>query len=177
VPIPGATGSVTAAAAGSEYSLVATSGGQLYGFGENSYGQLGVSASSGATPTPQAVILPAQAAPVSHIAAGLEHTLVLTAAGQLYSFGENCFGQLGVMNNVGTYKANSTPILFTLPGQVGQIAKIAAGDLFSLALTSAGQLFAFGDNYYGQLGNSTGNGVLQNSNPTPTPVALPGQSG
>ena len=43
-------------------------------------------------------------------------------------------------------------------------------------LTSSGQLYAFGNNYYGALGNTTNNGAF-NPNPTPALVTLPGATG
>ena len=63
----------------------------------------------------------------------------------------------------------------TLPGQAGTIADIAAGQYHSLVLTSSGQLYSFGRNQYGQLGNATNTNRL--ANPTPTLVTLPGQAG
>jgi Regulator of chromosome condensation (RCC1) repeat len=49
----------------------------------------------------------------------------------------------------------------------------AAAPSAAAATTSAGQLYAFGDNYYGQLGSARNNGVTK-ANPTPTLVDLPG---
>ena len=68
------------------------------------------------------------------------------------------------------------PTLVSQPGQSGPVTQIAAGGSHSLAVTSSGQLYAFGANAVGQLGNATNNGT-NNPNPTPTPVSLPGQSG
>jgi len=56
-----------------------------------------------------------------------------------------------------------------LPGGA-TVAQIAAGDDFSLALTTGGQLYAFGDNEYGQLGNGTI--TRHRGQPTPSLVAL-----
>jgi alpha-tubulin suppressor-like RCC1 family protein len=168
---------VTQIAAGSEFSLVLTSTGQLYGFGMNSGGQLGNATNAGIAepnPTPTLVAFPAGAGAVAQIAGGKEHSLALTSSGQLYAFGSNKYGQLGTDVNSGTEKPNPTPAPVTLPGAIGAITQIAAGKQHSLAVSSSGQLFAFGRNQYGELGsevnyarNST------NPNPTPTPVALP----
>ncbi len=49
---------------------------------------------------------------------------------------------------------------------------MAAGNDHSLAVTSTGQLYAFGENNYGQLGSASDSGTT-NANPTPTLVALP----
>ena len=160
-------------------AAVATSSGQLYAFGENGYGQLGNATNNGtvkANPMPALVTLPGASGPVTQIAAGYDHSLALTSSGQLYAFGKNLFGQLGNATNNGTVKANPTPALVTLPGASGPVTQVAAGFYFSLALTSSGQLYAFGENYVGQLGNATNNGT-NNPNPTPALVTLPGASG
>ena len=98
------------------------------------------------------------------------------SGGTLLSFGYNYFGQLGSATNDKSSTANPTPASVTLPGESGTVTQVAAGGDFSLAVTSSGQLYGFGDNQYGQLGtaaNNTGN----TPNPTPTLVALPGRAG
>ncbi len=179
VSLPGASGPVTQIAAGGRHSLVLTSTGQLYTFGENNHGQLGSTANSGTlnpNPTPTQVSLPGASGPVTQIAAGGYHSLALTSTGQLYAFGENDYGQLGSTANNGTEVPNPTPTQVSLPGASGAVTQIAAGQYHSLALTSTGQLYAFGENYYGQLGSTPNNGT-EVPNPTPTPVSLPGASG
>ena len=61
----------------------------------------------------------------------------------------------------------------SLPDATGPVVRAAAGFDFSLVVTSTGQLYAFGENKYGQLGNSANTGSYT-ANPTPTLVALPG---
>jgi alpha-tubulin suppressor-like RCC1 family protein len=95
-----------------------------------------------------------------------------TTAGQLYAFGLNEYGQLGSATNNGTTTANPTPVLVGLPGVGGPVTEIAAGAGHSLAVTSTGQLYAFGYNDSGQLGSATNSGTLT-ANPTPVLVGLP----
>ena len=138
----------------------ATSSGELYAFGNNKYGQLGNATndkSEEPNPTPALVTLPGEVGPVTQVAAGGDHSLVLTATGQLYAFGDNKYGQLGNATNDKSEEPNPTPTFVTLPGASGQVTEIAAGRNFSLAVTSSGQLYAFGHNYSGQLGNATNN--------------------
>ncbi len=177
--LPGATGPVVQTAAGARFTLALTSSDQLYAFGSNEYGQLGVVAGSGApgaNPTPRLLTLPGAVGRVAQLAAGSTHSLALTSTGELYTFGENQFGQLGRAANSGTENANRVPERVSLPGASGQVVQIAAGYEHSLALTSTGQLYAFGGNRYGELGNVTNVGT-QIPNPAPTPVPLPGASG
>jgi alpha-tubulin suppressor-like RCC1 family protein len=178
VALPEGAGPVTAIAAGSNFSLVATATDQLYAFGENDYGQLGNSNSQPPLephPTPTLVTLPGEQGHIAQIVTGGAHSLVLTSSGQLYAFGDNRFGQLGNANNDGTEAPNSTPTLVTLPGTRGHIMRIAAGDEYSLALTSAGQLYGFGSDYDGELGFPPGQHQERGDpHPTPTQVYVPG---
>ncbi len=153
------------AAAGNHFSLVATATGQLYAFGEDNFGQLGRAPVS-EEPTPQTVALPEG---VVAAAAGGNHSLVITTAGKLYSFGENNYGQLGTVANLGTTNPNPNPTLVSLPGSKGEVVQVAAGHVHSLALTSTGELYAFGGDESGQLGFSG-----STANDTPTLVELPG---
>jgi alpha-tubulin suppressor-like RCC1 family protein len=177
--LPAASGPVVQSAAGARFTLALTATGQLYAFGSNQYGQLGVAGGSGSpqpNPTPTQVTLPDAVGRVAALAAGSTHSLVLTSTGELYTFGENQFGQLGRAANSGTETANRVPGRVSLPGASGQVVQIAAGVEQSLALTSTGQLYAFGGNRYGELGR-TANEETPVPNPTPAPVGLPAAAG
>jgi alpha-tubulin suppressor-like RCC1 family protein len=63
----------------------------------------------------------------------------------------------------------------SLPGESGPLTQIAAAYQDSLAVTSTGQLYAFGWNEYGQLGSATNNGT-NNATPTPLLVGLHGRA-
>ena len=156
---------------------LASAAGQLYAFGDNQYGQLGSATNNGTTtpnPTLTLVGLPGQTGPVAQVAAGFTHSLAVTSTGQLYAFGENYYGQLGITTNTGTTNANP-PALVGLPGQTGPVVQVAAGYTHSLAVTSTGQLYAFGENDFGELGSTTSSGTTD-ANP-PALVGLPGQTG
>jgi alpha-tubulin suppressor-like RCC1 family protein len=176
VTLPGATGPPAAMAAGF-HSLVATTTGELFSFGSNRTGQLGYPMNSGtftANPTPQPVTLTGATGPVVAVAAGEEHSLALTSTGQLFAFGSNSQGQLGGSVNEGTSDANPTPMLVSLPGASGPVVAIAAGESFSLALTSTGQLYSFGGDRYGELGDGR---CSEGSHAVPMLVSLPGATG
>jgi alpha-tubulin suppressor-like RCC1 family protein len=178
VTLPGAVGRVTEVAAGSEHSLAVTESGQLYAFGLNQSGQLGVPAGSdtyGPNPLPALVTLPGQVGGVVQVAAGSFHSLALTASGQLYGFGDNFYAQAGTTTGNGTGDANPTPALVMLPGQVGAITDIAAGNYDGMALTASGQLYTFGINYYGKLGRPDNVGTIKPN--LPAPAILPASAG
>ncbi len=174
--MPGASGPVVEIALGGLHSLALTSTGQLFAFGDDTWGELGTSVGPDPNPTPTLVTLPGATGPVSVVAAGYTFSLAATSTGQLYAFGENRYGQLGRPTNNGNGTANPTPTLVTLPGQSGPVTQLAAGDKFSLAATSTGQLYAFGENYWGQLGSRTRDRT-EDANPTRKLVTLPGATG
>lgn len=185
VVLPGQVGPVAQVAGAGDFSFVLTESGQLYGFGENVFGQLGHEANINQTtgkanPTPTQVTLPGQVGQVVEVATGVFHTLVLTESGQLYSFGDNHSGQLGRETTPGPFEwANPTPTLVNLPGQEGPVIEIAAGRESSFAVTESGQLYAFGNNRFGQLGFEENSGPGpdpdENDHLTPTLVTLPGE--
>ncbi|ETN05500.1 hypothetical protein PPTG_14222 [Phytophthora nicotianae INRA-310] len=86
-------------ACGLYHSLVLASSG-IYAWGSNIYGQLGLgSHCSPADPhtlEPSPVCIPADCMPVLDIACGDMHSVVLTAVGQVFTFGCNWEGQLGI---------------------------------------------------------------------------------
>jgi alpha-tubulin suppressor-like RCC1 family protein len=168
-------GRITQIAAGFDYSLVLSSTGQIFAFGDNEYGQLGSPGNSGtdtANPSATQVSIPASAGPAVQIAAGGYHSLVLTSSGQVYAFGDNDYGELASAANNGMTTPNPSPALVKLPAGAGLAAHVAAGFDDSLVLTTAGQLYAFGNNEFGQMGTSTNSGV-SGPNPVPQLVSLP----
>ena len=82
---------------------------------------------------------------IIQISAGYDYSLTLTSDGQIYSFGINNYGQLGL----GDDENKNIPMLIS---KLDNIISVSAGIFASLALTNNGQVYAFGDNHYGQLG-------------------------
>src|SRR5450759_2553757 len=161
VSLPGGT-TVTAIAGGGYHSLALTPSGQMLAWGANGLGQLGNGTTADSN-TPVAVSLPSGTT-VTAIAGGGQHSLALTSAGQVLAWGYNSDGELGN----GTTTNSSTPVAVSLPSGTTVIA-IAGGGQHSLALTSSGQVLAWGYNEAGQLGNGT---TTSQSN-TPVAVSLP----
>ena len=176
VNLPGGA-TVSQIAAGDDFSLALTTSGELYAFGDNEYGQLGNTtnnATTAANPAPTLVALPAGR--VTQIAAGFDYGLVLSSTGQVFAFGDNEYGQLGNPSNSGTTSPNPSATQVSLPGSAGPAVQVAAGGYHSLVLTSSGQVFAFGDNDYGELGSAANNGMTA-ANPSPALVKLPAGAG
>jgi alpha-tubulin suppressor-like RCC1 family protein len=81
---------------------------------------------------------------------GYTHSLLLSDEGDLYAFGENEYGQLGLGFN-GSPISDMSKIDISL--QTGEtIIKIETGFNFNVILTSRGRIFTWGDNSILQLG-------------------------
>jgi alpha-tubulin suppressor-like RCC1 family protein len=92
------------------------------------------------------------------IVAGKQHTLGLTSSGALYAWGLNTSGQLGINSTVNT----SVPVLVSGPSGASW-SSISAGDSYSVGIATNGQLYAWGNNNSGQIGNGS---VTSSSRPT-----------
>ena len=96
---------------------------------------------------------------VSSIASGLEHVLLLTSTGRLFSAASSSeeFPSRGQMGVAGLTWTTRPPGLYDMPHEIitlrgFEIAAVATGDHHSLALDKQGRVFSFGDNSSGQLG-------------------------
>nr|XP_024364805.1 ultraviolet-B receptor UVR8-like isoform X2 [Physcomitrium patens] len=154
VPIPGSY--IKAIACGGRHSAVITDTGAVLTFGWGLYGQLfetyptkRIGQGSTEDELSPSHVSTLQGLSIVGIAAGLWHTLCITNTGDVYSFGGNQFGQLGVGGN----NAELSPRLIDAPllGDELSVA-VACGARHSVVLTGSGKIFAWGWNKYGQLG-------------------------
>ncbi|XP_019433156.1 PREDICTED: ultraviolet-B receptor UVR8-like isoform X1 [Lupinus angustifolius] len=147
-------------ACGGRHSVVITDAGALLTFGWGLYGQNMVDKSNvdvedecgqGTTddelsPTCVSSLLGIR---IDGVAAGLWHTVCTSAAGDVYVFGGNQFGQLGT----GSDQAEVLPRLVDSPNLENMHAKnISCGSRHTALLTEGGKVFCWGWNKYGQLG-------------------------
>jgi hypothetical protein len=130
--------------AGGNHTLALTKDGQVYSFGANELGQLGLGHSNSTI----APTLISGLNNIVQISAGDNHSLLLTKNGKIYSFGYNQYGQLGL----GDYEERSTP---TLVSNINNIMQISAGGYYSLLLNKNGEIYSFGSNYCGKAGHGT----------------------
>jgi alpha-tubulin suppressor-like RCC1 family protein len=114
---------------------------------------------------------------VTSIAAGCDHLLVLTSAGRVFSsaaaFHYPDRGQMGIPGLTYTTRPTGKPydtLQEITSLQPYKITQIAAGDYHSVVLSSAGQIFTFGDNIHGQLGFEYNPDT--NTIDVPTPLSL-----
>ena len=146
----------TQACVGAWHSLALGSDGNLYSWGENSYGELGRDTGSATYDAkPGKVNLPAGVANITQISAGTFYSMALDSDGALYSWGDNSYDELGRYVGDFVYK-DGTPRKVSAPAGVKKFTWITVGEWTSLALGSDGNLYSWGYNEYGQLGRNTG---------------------
>ncbi|KAK6270757.1 hypothetical protein POUND7_007855 [Theobroma cacao] len=143
--IPGSY--VKAIACGGRHSAVITDAGALLTFGWGLYGQCGQgSTDDELSPTCVSSLLGIR---IEAVAAGLWHTVCISADGDVYAFGGNQFGQLGT----GGDQAETLPRLLDAPSLENTHAKVVScGARHSAVITEDGKVFCWGWNKYGQLG-------------------------
>ena len=134
--------------AGWDCSLAVGSDGNAYAWGLNSSGQLGDGTTTQRT-TPVKVGKPTGLTYVQ-ISAGDDHSLALGSDGNAYAWGSNTYGKLGD----GTTTQRTTPVKVGKPTGLTYV-QVSAGWQHSLALSSAGNAYAWGLNSDGQLGDGT----------------------
>lgn len=147
---------IVTVAAGGFHSVALARSGLVFCWGVNDHGQLGTG--DGASYNQPAVVLdagtPMAGKPIVAISAGHQHTLALAADGQVFAWGDNSFGQLGNGSSVPSFfKPVAVDRSGVLAGQ--HIVAISAGDSHSLALSSNGNVFAWGDNAFSRLGGTS----------------------
>jgi alpha-tubulin suppressor-like RCC1 family protein len=152
--------SFTSISAGSFHTVALSTEGVAYGWGDHSWGKLGTGGWGEATPA--AAIMPAGVTFTS-ISAGDQHTVALSSTGDAYAWGNNAYGQLGD----GTVTQRLTPVLVSMPAGV-TFTSISAGDWYTVAVTSTGAAYGWGDNTWGKLGD----GTTSNHN-APMAVSMP----
>jgi alpha-tubulin suppressor-like RCC1 family protein len=151
---------VVAVAAGSFHSLALKADGSVWTWGANWYGQLGDGTTAQrATPVQVSGVTAAIA-----VAGGEYHTFALRRDGSVWAWGGNSRGELGT---------GSTAYYSTTPSQllgITGVAAITAGYGHSLAMktdgASAGNVWAWGDNDSGQVGDGTTTRQIRQPVPT-----------
>ena len=138
--LPGPVGSFSA---GLQHACAVSTGGGVSCWGNNDFAQLGDGSFTNRSSATAVVGLPGA---IDAVALGEGHSCALTAAGQVYCWGGNEFGELG--DGTRADRTSPTPV-DTLPGDV---VAIAAGGYHTCALRATGTVLCWGDNIYGQAG-------------------------
>jgi alpha-tubulin suppressor-like RCC1 family protein len=137
---------------GGQHTLARRSNGTLWAWGDNFSGQVSLDPlSTTRTANPVQV---GTSGSWSVLTGGFMHSVAIQADGTLWSWGSNGFGQLGD----GTLTDRSTAQQITVTSPVSPSndwVAVSAGDAHTLAIKADGSLWAWGDNSFGQLGDTT----------------------
>ncbi|XP_033953626.1 probable E3 ubiquitin-protein ligase HERC4 [Pseudochaenichthys georgianus] len=152
LPIP-----VIQVACGNSHSLALTKGGDVFSWGLNSHGQLGLGKEVSLQFEPDLVRALTGVA-VTQVTAGATHSLFLTLPGLVYCCGANKSGQLGLnrVDEKGRFNICMVPALRPLG-----VSFISCGEAHSAVLTKDGKVFTFGEGSYGQLGHNSSDNELK----------------
>jgi len=137
-----------------------------YCWGNNGIGQLG----DGTNKSSSTPVVVSGTLTFSALALGVGHTCALASNGAAYCWGHNHWGQLGTGSTSGPALCGGVACSLGPVAVSGGLSftTLVAGGSHTCGLTSAGKVYCWGDNSFGQLGDGTTTSRL-----APTPVAFP----
>ncbi|KAM9577975.1 X-linked retinitis pigmentosa GTPase regulator isoform 4-T4 [Trichechus inunguis] len=129
--------------AGSNTSAALTEDGELFMWGDNSEGQIGLNNISNVCVPHQVTI----GKPISWISCGYYHSAFVTKKA-VYTFGLGQFGQLGLGTFI--FEASEPTVLEYVKDQ--KIRHVSCGENHTALITDVGHMYTFGDGRHGKLG-------------------------
>ncbi|XP_044503423.1 ultraviolet-B receptor UVR8 [Mangifera indica] len=146
---------VKAIACGGAHTLFLTDNGRVYATGLNDFGQLGISENTSYSLEP--IEVSGLEKKVDQISTGYYHSAAITVDGELYIWGKNSNGQLGLGKNA----AKVVPV----PTKIGCLSGIfikhvALGSEHSVAVTDGGEVLSWGGGGSGRLGHGHKSSIL-----------------
>ncbi|XP_014646555.1 PREDICTED: X-linked retinitis pigmentosa GTPase regulator isoform X2 [Ceratotherium simum simum] len=132
--------------AGSNTSAALTEDGELFMWGDNSEGQIGLKNITNVCVPRQVTI----GKPISWVSCGYYHSAFITTEGELYTFGEPESGKLGLPSEL--LVNHRMPQL--VPGIPEKVIQVACGGGHTVVLTE-NAVYTFGLGQFGQLGLGT----------------------
>ena len=127
-------------------SHILTEDGSIYGWGKTSDYQLGIQSEN--ILTRQKIEIDGTAVKLS---SGAEFTAALDGKGTIWTWGRKHSGRLGNSNHTGAPRKIEIPDSWQ-EGGVTSFTDVKCGALHCIAYDSSGQLWSWGDNSHGQLG-------------------------
>uniref|UniRef100_A0A7N6FAA9 HECT domain-containing protein n=1 Tax=Anabas testudineus TaxID=64144 RepID=A0A7N6FAA9_ANATE len=139
---------------GNQHCIALSRDGQLFTWGQNTSGQLGLGKGEPSKLFPHPLKSLA-GIPLAQITAGGDHSFALSLSGAVFGWGKNRAGQLGLNDK------QDRPVPCHIKFLRSQkVVYISCGDEHTAALTKDGGLFTFGDGSWGQLGHGSTNNEL-----------------
>ena len=160
----GGLGPVKQITTGTRHACALQMDGKVLCWGDDEHGL--VSGTPGLTAKPSPFEIPGLLRPVAKIIAISDHQCAILDNADLYCWGNNEYGQLGVANVDGGDPVKSIPRpTLTL----ATVVQVGGCEETTCALRTSGQVSCVGRNFSGDLGNNT-----SDLNPHPSPVTVTG---
>jgi alpha-tubulin suppressor-like RCC1 family protein len=144
---------------GQQHTIALKTNGTIWAWGLNMTGQLGLG-NFDLTTSPQQIGTDSN---WSKVFTGFAYSMAIKSDGSLWAWGDNGYGQLGT---------GSTSYSINVPTRIGTDTnwnQVSLGDDFVIGLKNDGNLWSWGRNNYGQLGNNSNINEL-------VPTQIPGTS-
>ena len=162
---------------GWSHAMAIDQDGNTYAWGNNGGGRLGDGTDTSKYRSIPTKVYASKRLQSSQVSAGVNHSMAIDQNGAIWAWGYNEHGQLGnnSTSNQSRPKRVSPP---ADPGNTGKefaATRISAGWGHSLAIGQDGNIYAWGDNQYGQLGNTsipTGASNSKTRSLLPVPASL-----
>ncbi|CAH2328938.1 Serine threonine- kinase Nek9 [Pelobates cultripes] len=132
---------------GSDFTVCITDEGQLFSFGSDYYGCLGVNQTAGAEVLEPIWVDFFLNEPVEQVSCGDNHVMALTRSKSVYSWGCGEYGRLGLDSEDDVYSPQKVEVPRGLC-----IVNISCGSDGSFLLTQSGKVLACGSNEHNKLG-------------------------
>ncbi|GJP40486.1 hypothetical protein CLOM_g164 [Closterium sp. NIES-68] len=144
---------VVAVAAAAFHSAAIDDAGQMYLWGGNAASQVGLGSRGPSKVHSPRVPEALRGVSIQHMALGGQHTLAVTADGQLLSWGKGSLGHgpLPLFSRLSRKSSETIPRLVHAMANT-KVVRVAAGMLHSACVDDSGRLFVFGGNRFAQLG-------------------------
>ena len=154
---------VVQVACGSHHSLCLTADGDIFSWGQNNCGQIGSGTTTNQS-TPRKVSASFGGRKVVGVTCGQTSSMAVLENGEVYGWGYNGNGQLGLGNNINQLNPQRVTALQVAPclhvnvhvdvnvsAQGVVVTSVVCGYAHTLAVTDEGSLYAWGANSYGQV--------------------------
>nr|XP_060623975.1 secretion-regulating guanine nucleotide exchange factor isoform X2 [Anolis sagrei ordinatus] len=140
-------------ACGWDFTIILAGNGQVFSCGSNSFGQLGISLTSGGSTVPKRI--ESLQEKVVNVAAGLRHALAVTENGSVFQWGIGMSSQAKracQAEMVPSFLRAREPCKVTGLEDT-KVKSVASGSYHAAALTDEGELYVWGNNKHKQLVN------------------------
>lgn len=166
---------VVKVAGGKDHLVILDKTGNVYTWGVGSSFQLGVAVNSNLRSRVFGPLKVPKLTKIKDVSAGEYHSFAIDQEGKVWSWGLNNFGQAGNPDEAGDGAVIEQPTNAEFFNDK-KIVQIAGGNHHSLALTADGEIYAFGEMNFHQLGLDPENlpaSTVREKNGTPAYVPVP----